>query len=212
METDNVLVLVAVVAMAFSVAGAFFTFSSVSDFKNMFTGYATENGTVNITIEESVLVQIISAAGFADNKTLDWGTGSVTNGAYAVLSTSNGSVDGGSWGAIDQGFIIENKGNVNVTLDVHSELDAANFIGGSNPLFQYNITNNKPDSCLPGQLHANAGDFVNFTTEPVSICGIFGYLDSRDTLRLDILLGIPASADPGAKNNVVILTYNKYTP
>lgn len=202
MKSDSVLVTVAIIAVLASLAGLVTNYYSTSNLNNLFTGYATEEGTVNVTINSTTSVEIISANG-TEGKSLDWGSGSVETDGYAYL-ISNGTISGGSWEAIiNEGFIIENKGNTNVTLNVSSNVNAETFIGGTNPQFEFNVTNNETGSCTGTLL----GTYTSFTTADAQLCTLFQAGGSIDSIRMDILLGIPNDANPGDKVATVYLDY-----
>ena len=200
MKSDSVLVTIAVVAVLASFAGLLVNYGSFSNFNNLFTGFATENGTVNVSIGTSTLINITSANGTAGSS-LNWGGGTITDPDYAFL-VSNGTVPGGQWPIIDEGFIIQNIGNTNVNLSVYSTDDAASFIGKANAWFQYNLTNYETGSCSG---LVNEGVFTNFTTSEVNVCQNFLYGDA-DTLRMDILLKIPSDATD-THSTTVVLSY-----
>jgi hypothetical protein len=210
METDNLLVFVAVVAVALSLVGTIVTYNSVSKFNDFITGFSVEQGVVNVTIDSSAIIEIISAGGQEGQKNITWGAGIVnTTGGhtYAVLAT-NGTVYGGEgWEAVNEGFIVQNIGNVNVTLNISASNAAADFIGGSGPLFQYNLTNNEDDSCLDFEI--SEGTYRDFLSGSERVCNNFGFTAGRDKLQIDILLRIPDDSDRGTRNSTISLAYEQ---
>ena len=128
MEQDNLLLIVAIVAVSVAIVGVGITYNYVNVFNNLLTGFVVENGTVNVSIQTTASINITSANGTA-GKMLDWGAGAFSPGVNYVTLISNGTVIGGSWGNITEGFIVENIGNVNVTVQISSSSNAADFLG-----------------------------------------------------------------------------------
>ncbi len=212
MKQDNLLLTVAIVAVVVAIAGISVTYNSVSAFNNFFTGFAVENGTVNVTVLTTASINISSANGTA-GKMLDWGNGSFDSGANYVVLISNDTVINGTWANISEGFIVDNVGNVNVTVGIHSTYLASstNFLGESTDstvpeaLFQYNITNSEAGSC--NFTTGFEGEWKNFTDSSVQFCDGFDSVEASDTMMINILLGIPSLAETGVLENDIILTY-----
>ncbi len=205
MEQDNLLLLVAIVAVSIAIVGVGITYNSLSVFNNFFTGFVTENGTVVLTIDTRAEINITSANGSVGSKTLNWGSGVFDAGAPYALLVSNGTVIGGSWPNITSGFVVQNVGNLNVTLSISSANDASTFLGGTDPSFKYNITNLELDSCAFETSVEN--EWINFTTTPASVCTNFQFADTNDSIGIDILLQVPNNGKTGALTNTIVLTY-----
>jgi hypothetical protein len=206
MKSDNLLVIVAVIAVVSSMVGLLITYNSVSHTKDLITGFAElETGFVNITIQNIALVEIISAAGFADNKTLNWGNGFVNSGDYAYL-VSNGTVEGGTWGVIGEGFIVRNSGNQNVSIGINATNDSLTLFGAESE-FKFSVFNLPGnDSCIDYTVTQGVYYDLN-TSEDTIFCNNFGTAANNRLIGIDILLKIPASAPPGTRDINVILSY-----
>jgi len=211
MNSDNLLLIIAVVSVIVVLVSSTYTYNSISTFRNFLTGFAVEEGYVQVEIISAAAINITSAGGELGSKTINWGPGAVAPGAdFAILAT-NGTVFQSdptyTWTMINGGFIIQNIGNVNVTLSITS-IDATNFIGGTDALFQYNITNAKPDSCVfeTGIVESTYIDFSDIATP---VCSSFNSNPERDTINMDVLLRIPRDAPPGALDTTVTLTYEQ---
>ena len=206
MKKDSVIVTIAVVAVLASFVGLLMNYGSLSDFNNLFTGFATENGTVNVTISSITSVTIFSANGTEGNTALNWGTGSFTTAGQPAYLISNGTlVNSNGWDQVDEGFIIQNNGNVDVNLNLSSSDNATNFIGGTDPLFQFNLTNNETGSCT-NQTVRGVYDGNDFSETEISLCEPLESDGTTDSIRLDVLLRIPADAS-GTKGTIVVLSY-----
>ncbi|HQT44783.1 MAG TPA: hypothetical protein PLO51_02305, partial [Candidatus Micrarchaeota archaeon] len=110
-------------------------------------------------------------------------------------SNESSNVTGG-----DTGFLVENQGNVNVSITVTSDKNASAFIGGSTPLFQMFGAENKTNSC-PG---INS-TMQNLGTSPVTICPSLAYADSQDTIWAYVLVKINSDSPP--QTNTATLTF-----
>ena len=213
MKRDSVIVTIAVVAVLASFVGLLMNYGALSEFNNLFTGFvSSENstGVVNVTIASTTSVIIFSANGTVGGKSLEWGTGSIETLNEAVYLITNGTnINSDGWAVIDEGFIIQNNGNVNVNLTVDSTYNAADFIGGNangGPLFQFNITNNETGSCSDNATVFGVYDGNDFLVSEVALCNNFTTPITSDSLRMDVLLKIPSNA-VGFKTTNVVLNY-----
>ena len=208
MDSDSFLLTIAVIAVVVSVIGVSMTYNSISTFQNILTGYATEEGFVNVSIESSVLINITSANASVGSKTLDWGNGSVSSGqVYAVLASNGTRTNVNDFDQIDQGFIIRNLGNVNVTLNVSSTYNADSWLGAGSE-FQYNFSNYVAGSCGTWNSDYTVLTYQDFTTAATTggICDNFQSGSDR-YLRMDVLIGFPNTVPAANYDNTVTLTY-----
>ena len=148
-------------------------------------------GTANLTIESRAQIN------FTTN-IIDWGSGAVDSGQEnATLNTAGGAanITNGNWTGNTAGLVIENIGNINVSIDIKTGKTASTFIGGSSSSYQYNVTNIEAGSCA-NVTGFNLGLFydVNITDPGTGVCSDFTYNDTRDTIRIDIKLVIPSDA------------------
>lgn len=201
METDKLLVWIAVIAVIISIAGVFITYNSVSLIQNVLTGRATDSGTVNLTVQTSALINFTT-----DN--INWGSGLVDAGkTYAVLAT-NGTVTDGNWTSVSDPFIVENIGNVNVTIAISFSNDADDFLGGTSPEYKYNITNSEAGACDVGATGFTLGSWVEASTGSTDVCDSFAFADALDEMQIDIYLKVPSDSLTGSRGSVVTLTYD----
>ena len=99
---------------------------------------------------------------------IDWGTGSVNaNASFAVLD-SLGNVTNGNWDEVDSGFVIENLGNINLSMNFSSLKNAENFIGGTNPSYQYMVSDIDAGACTP-PAGFSLGSFYEFPGAGTSV-------------------------------------------
>ena len=222
MENENVLLSLALVALVVSALGAGLTYYSYSS-KNLFTGYTITQvyGTTNLTVQSSVAIN------FTVNN-INFGTGYVIPGTTGATLISNNNTGGGDWNwtntsnnylNVSNSFVIANIGNVNVSLWIQTNKTASQFIGGTSPLYQYNVTNNA--SSCPG-IVANAsfiggaptfGNWHNVNTSNATqpwvgdyICRNMSFTQNQNNLSIDIKLFVPSDSLTGALGDFITAT------
>ena len=224
MESENLLLTLAIVAFVISALGVGLTYTSVSNSQhNLFTGYSITQayGTTNLTVQSEVAIN------FTVNN-INFGTGYTVPGTAGATLISNNMTGGGDWNWTNtsnnylntsNSFVIANIGNKNVSLWIQTNKTAAGFIGGTSPLYQYNITNNA--SSCPG-LVANASLIggtptfatwhnVNTTnaTQPWVgdyICRNLSYVQGANNLTINIKLFIPSDSLVGSLGDFITAT------
>lgn len=207
MKSDNLLLTVAVIAVAASLIATGFTYFSLVNLAAQISGYATSTGQANLTVET------LASINFTKNF-VNWGSGRLNPGATAASLTSlnTNNVSGGNWTlAADGGLQIENIGNVNVSLNISGAKTAAQFIGGTNPVYKWNFTDPEGKSCVNSTMNANASIMNIFTNVITSvnsalICPVFGFISSNDSIRIDFNLTIPEDSITGALTDTITAT------
>jgi len=143
-----------------------------------------------LSILSSVL--ILAAEVNFTSFSVSWGNGRVNSGAdYAILDSKLGSVVNGSWTPTNNSFILENIGVENVTLNLKSDINASDFIGGTNPSFEWKIVDLN-SSCVNASNTEFTG--VNTTENGARICDIFYSDNSTDEIEIYFKLIIPSDA------------------
>ncbi len=162
------------------------------------TGYAVDNdsGIVNVTIDTSAAINFTTFL-------LDFGNGTVT-GATATIDSENSVAVGGTWEQVDSALVLENIGNVNVSLELSLNKTADNFIGGTSPLVEAHVTESESGSCTGGT--NTFASFAEINTTLQSVCDQFGYDNNlADEVEITFRLTIPSDTS-GAKTVGVIAT------
>ncbi len=207
-KIENILLILAIAAVVVSIIGAGITYNYLTAFKNRLTGFGIQTGTINLTVESSVEVNFSTS-------NINWSSGRVTSGqTFATLNTSvhgAGNVTNGNWTSNDKGLVIENIGNVNVSLRFDFGTDAAGLLGGTNPSYLFNVTNNESGSCTAANGstetgYLNLSSFINANDTGTSFCPRFRFSDSSDLMRIDIALVIPYDSKTGALNDTITAT------
>lgn len=163
------------------------------------TGFATttHTGVVNVTVDTFAAINFTAAF-------IDFGNGTVNGTLGATLDTEGSATTNGSWGTTAAGFILQNVGNTNVSLNLSSDKNAQTYLGGASPGFRYKVDNvTKPGSCeSPG-----AGvSYTEFTVAGAEICGNFPSSDTIDEIEIDIQLFIPSDSNTGNLTATVTAT------
>ncbi len=180
------------------------TFSALNRLQQLgVTGAATGIAKVNISSTASIIFSV---------DTVDWGTGYVnttTGGNNCTLytdGTSNGD-DCEGFSTVTQGLILENNGNQVVNVSIASDKDAAAFIGGSNPSpeFKWKFSENEQGSCT-SQGSTGWTDWADVSTTAITLCNSFDYVDTNDTIKIDLYVLIPYTATPGERQATLTVT------
>jgi hypothetical protein len=147
-------------------------------------------GTLNITVYKFVNIN------FTTNM-VNFGNGAIDSGKPNATIDTLGNVINGNWTPTNNGFILENIGNVDVSLDLKSGKTAVQFLGGSDPLYQYNFTDKAGEtgSCTNGAF--SKGTWINVNITGDRLCNPLKFIDTNDTIRIDLKLVIPADSLTG---------------
>lgn len=136
--SNKTLVSLLVVAIVVSLGGTFLTLDKIGQ-TNLIIGEATTSSEGTTSFNVSTVTELT-----LQTTTIDWGSGYINGTASNCTLDSEGTVDSGCVGfsAQNTGFLIENTGNQNLSVQVNSSADASSFIGGDNPAFQYKVEPN----------------------------------------------------------------------
>ncbi len=206
MKTDNMLLIVAIIAVVVSIVGAGMTYSYIIAFKSKLTGFATGAGWVNLTVEENIAINFT-------NDTVNWGSGMVTPGkssaTFNTSATGNTNMTDGNWTGNTNGLNIENIGNKNVTLKLKSATNGSAFIGGSaggGPVFKMRVNDSaEPHSCVYNISNATWFN-PNQSGDGELICDYFDYGNGNDEIRIDFYVVVPSDSLTGARGNTITAT------
>ncbi|HQT45496.1 MAG TPA: hypothetical protein PLO51_05950, partial [Candidatus Micrarchaeota archaeon] len=180
-------------ALSFTAQG--FSGYTVIDGNGTAIAYAA-TGTLGMNITSTNQIAVYTSAGtnlsqFNFVPVTPPAAGSITLRSNESSNTTDGSM----------GFIIENQGNVYVSVEVSSNKAAPVFIGGSAPLFQVFGAQKESGSC-PG-VNASAQDLGAFA---VALCPALGFADAQDTIWGYILVKIDSDSPPEASTAVLTFT------
>ncbi len=210
MNGEKLLLSVAVIAVGLSIIAAGITYFSVSSLVYRISGLAT--GEANLTVETLASVNFSTRA-------INWSSGRVNIGSTAaslITTSSNGDVTGGNWTVNSDGLILENVGNVNVSLNLSVGKNASEFIGGTNPAYEWNLTAEEAASCVQVGTTTDMDNLDEYhqanTTNNEAIpdgglgCSVFRFESGNDLLRLDFNITIPENSLTGKLGDVITAT------
>ena len=195
MDKSDVIIYVSIIAIVISL---FFIGTGI-------TGYAvTENvsGVVNVTITSA------AALNFTTNL-LDFGAGAVVGGQSSATLDSEGTNTSWTGPGTSGELVLENIGNVNVSLTLSTNKTVADFIGGTSPSFKAKTSDAEAGACS-GATELFDGSYAEINQTLQIACSNFAYADSLDTINIDFEIVVPSDAT-GAKT-VGIVAIGTYTP
>ena len=177
---------------------------------NKITGAAispTALARINITAKASINWTI---------DTIDWGTGQVNSSAqYCVLNSEgeNSLLNCTNFTTVYEGLRLENDGNRRVSVNFTSNATPAQFIGGTDPWFQWKLANNETDACgSPGTGNnciSNAtafqyqGAYSTVSTASVEICPCFNFQNPSDTINVELQVKVPTDSYTGTREATI---------
>ena len=163
------------------------------------TGYVvvTDTAVVNVTVTTSAAINFTTDF-------INFGTGTVNATKVGATVNTEGSVlNGTGFTVVSAPLVLQNIGNVNVSLNLSSSKSAATFIGGTNPSFKVKVTDKSGETgaCITN----GAVAYTELSTTNISACGVFEFIDSRDEIDVDVQLFIPYNTE-GAMTTIITAT------
>jgi len=192
--SNKTLAFLLVVAIVISLGGTIISLNRLNQLGFMGLTLYNTSGTTNFSLQSSVSIIFRTTL-------VNFGTGYVNANGTGCDITTNATTGWNTTGNCLGGltntspFIIENNGNVNVSLGLNSSANASTFVTGSvpTPLFQWAVSNNETNSCY-GTLSDQTWTNVNWSGGPKTVCTNLSFADANDTIRLDIKVLIPEDA------------------
>jgi hypothetical protein len=153
-------------------------------------GSGEGKGYVNVSITTTLAIEVIQ-------EDVDFGEGAVDAGySSATLYTNQDGAAtqvNGNWTLPNAKAIeVRNVGNINCSLDISSSKTASSFLGGTNPEYQWKVSDKESGSCSGGLTHSMWYD-VNSSAR---LCQHLSPLNSSDEIFLDIRVVVPYDANP----------------
>ena len=204
MEAGKILMVVAIAAVALASINLITTINNMREYNILLAPVA--QGTADVEIVASASIEFDAAA-----DSLDWGKGGVDTAVatFSVLETESpfitdwveDPVDGNT---VTGGLILRNIGGADVLLELRASNNAAGFIGGTSPIYEWKINNDEAGSCS-GVLSTTTYGDVSITDTPV--CTIFlAEPSTSDQLLIDIRVTVPQDAPAGVKTSTITAT------
>jgi len=156
-------------------------------------------GSVNVTI------YTLASLNFTI-KSVDFGLGSVYRNSSSAVIDTTGNVVGGNWTPINNGFIVENIGNTNLSVFLKSGKNAVEFLGGTSPGYYYMFNNFEANSCTENATAMNSWFALNNSGLGDELCENMQYGQDEDSIRIDLRLIVPADAIRGEREDILTVT------
>ena len=200
MIRDNLLVVVASLIFVISIGGLFSTYGSLVDLvrPDLFTGYVTDGASINLTVDTSASLNLTTDE-------VSWGSGSVDAGETNATIDTEGNIVRGNWTALSEGLVALNNGNVDIRLDLSSNKNSTEFLGGTNPSYKYKVTNVDSGACTPPAEFV-LGTYYEINSTAVQVCSTF----TKDkSVRIDFKLVIPSNSEAGILSSTITAGYEE---
>jgi len=193
MNPKNQLLILSIIIMIIAMINIGIVILKFYDFREKITGYATDYGYVNITINPTIALNLT-------RDIIDWGPGEINSGQLnATLYTdsdNNGTVLRGNWsGENAKALILENIGSINCSVKIKTDKDAHDFFNSStstNEQYMLNVTQIN-DSCSGGDYPLGQWQDVNLTG--AKYCNHFNFQSLKNKIYIDVLLTVPRDAN-----------------
>lgn len=210
MKSENLILALIISLMVISMINILIIFYKNFDYNNALTGEASYSSYVNIT-----LISVLSID--FERSSIDWGSGQVDDfESNATLYTNqdyNATVLRGNWSnSSAKALILNNVGNVNCSLSIKSEKNAADFFSswsGTNQEYKYNVSNRYNGSCgnLSDTGHNNVWSTLPKDPAEDIVCREFSCDAGKNSVYIDVLLTVPSDANKiGEQNDTIVVT------
>jgi hypothetical protein len=146
---------------------------------------------------------------------VDWGTGYVNETAtYCVLNTEglNDASNCSNFTTVYEGLRLENDGNRVVSVNLSTNNTPAEFLGGTDPWYQWKLAENESEACGNQQgnncqVNATAlqytGSYSTVSTTPVEVCKCFNFRNQNDTLNVELQVKVPSDSFYGVRESTL---------
>lgn len=163
------------------------------------TGRATSSGQgkVNLTVTSSASISVTN--------NIEFGNGTIESGYDTAYLDSEQNVSvGGTWNWTSLGpqyIVIQNDGNVNLSLEVNSSVNASGLLGGTGAYtqgFEFKIQEQETGACGSGIHNGSSyaeGDFTDYTPgNLLLVCDNFDSGTDSNELNMSVNLSVPRDA------------------
>ncbi|MFA5105952.1 MAG: LamG-like jellyroll fold domain-containing protein [Candidatus Micrarchaeia archaeon] len=156
----------------------------------------TNNGTIGINITSTNQIAVYTSNGANDSTFSFVSVTPPAAGSITLMSNETSNTTGG-----ELGFLVENQGNVNVSITVASDKDAAGFIGGSAPLFRMFGSESEAGSCAG--INQSMQDLG---TASITVCPGLAFNDASDRIWAYVLVKIDSDSPPQTSTATLTFT------
>ena len=203
--SNKSLALALVASILISVGGTFIAISKLDNLRSglqVVTGLSsgTDTGATNVTINSQIIMTfVVNAINFG---------GGYANGSICSLNSTPGSPNLGNCSNFrdaNNSLVLQNDGNVNVTLNFSFDKTAASWIGGTNPAVLYETTDNESGACNNGTSKYGPGNWSAIPTTAGTkqrVCkgtasrGRFPFDNTKDAININFFINVTPDAPP----------------
>ena len=164
------------------------------------TGFVIDTAIVGVEIIETTQVNWTTSS-------INWVTGTVVYGKRCELNSHTNFDTANCTGFTNDidGLVLENTGNKNVSLNISTGKNAADFIGGNSPVYQWNATELEGASTCAEAGGFTPGNWQTSSTTHIEVCTNFQCDNNYDTIQFDVKVEIPDDA-VGTKSDTITAT------
>jgi len=204
---DKLLNILGIIAIIVVVVNVSILIMKADEVRAVLTGKASQ-GEVNVTIGQYTSLNFTIWQ-------VNWGTGSVNAGEDNATLFSNKTVLRGNWSTSghDIGLVIENTGNVNLSVGFQATETASSLIGGTNPSYNWMFVDNGGCDALYGgptdvgscaELHSGVSLNTWYdVNSSFGFCDKFQPNDAADEMTICFMLSIPSDSLTGARGDQI---------
>jgi len=184
--------------------------SQIQQLGTSITGKVVNTSTGTVQLEILTLTELTNQVPI-----IDWGSGFVSGATNCTLD-SDGTFGLGcqSFTTVNDGFLLENTGNTNLSVNFTSNKNATTFINGTNPEFQYKVSpnsiegqsgeNSTLDSVVSCENNWSTSVYLDINNSGSVICGNstffpLSFQATKDAAVFDVRVVIPEDAPQGPK-------------
>jgi len=215
--SNKLLATLVVIAMVISVFGTIASLSKLGEMSPLITGAGT-TGSVNLSVESLASINFSFQTGSVLGRpgNISWGSGSVSTGQSYANLTTRGTTTNWNGTPVTGALSLENTGNIGVKLVLTSTNGSAGtFLGGTNPIYRLNISENEVNSCNNDSTttpydHEQAGLNGSFFSTAVfnvnasrTVCGNFSFQATKDEILIGFYVGLPSDAGSGVHQDII---------
>ncbi|MFA5106037.1 MAG: LamG domain-containing protein [Candidatus Micrarchaeia archaeon] len=157
---------------------------------------SNSTGTLGINITSTNQIAVYTSNGMNDSTFSFVPVTPPAAGSITLMSNETSNTTGG-----ELGFLVENQGNVNVSITVASDKNAASFIGGSAPLFQMFGGVDEAGACSSLDT-----DMQSLSISEITVCPSLDYADSQDAIWAYVLVKIDSDSPPQTSTATLTFT------
>lgn len=195
-NNNGLLLVIAVLAVLISLANLGVVYDKV----DKITGHVEEDSIVNFSLTSQANINFTT-------ETIEFGEGLVDEDAtHAILESNSTAAIDGTWTYSDAGLVLENMGNVNVSLTLQAadeEFISKSTLGGD---YKWKVSddNNEAGSCAV--YHSGITESAWFDADSdaaVDVCDDFLYTNATDEIRIDVYLKVPEGLAPSEYEDTI---------